>query len=54
MTRGEIELALFLARQVRDGLARLKMIRDGNPEVYDAEIGKHVDLALAEAKAELG
>jgi len=52
MSPTEVELALFLVKQVRETIARLKQLKTGNPAVY-AEIGKHVDDALAEAKAEL-
>lgn len=53
MSPGEVELALFLVQQVRATIARLSKLKADNPAVY-AEIGKHVDDALAEAKAELG
>lgn len=51
MTPAELQLAIALARIVRDGLTYFKGLKANDPEAY-AQIAAEVDDALADAEAE--
>lgn len=53
MTPADVQLAMFLIKQIREGLATLKQLKADSPEVY-AQISQHHKTALEEARAELG